>query len=199
MTRGQKTLAALIVLFSLAHLVDTHDHTQRNFEFLPGMVESIPYDAQDPSPVFADGKTLQAPPAGTIARGHLPLHAGGRLLDVRTEWKQLSKADQLAWDKLTGPPPRKDGGDVARGRQVFAQVCATCHGMAGAGDGETTKRGVPPPPALTAQGAKEMSDGRMFRIITVGQANMAAHGAQVRRADRWNVIRFVRTLQGGQQ
>ena len=51
------------------------------------------------------------------------------------------------------------------------------------------------PPALFAQGAIDMSDGQMFRIITAGQGNMAPHATQVARADRWRVIRFVRSLQ----
>ena len=61
---------------------------------------------------------------------------------------------------------------------------------------QLTKRGVPPPPALDGDGTKAMSDGRLFRIITAGQGNMAPHAVQVGRDDRWRVVRFIRSLQG---
>ena len=47
---------------------------ERNLEALPGMVKSVPAEAFSESAVFADGKTLQPPPAGTVVRGLLPLH-----------------------------------------------------------------------------------------------------------------------------
>ncbi|MHC4958021.1 MAG: c-type cytochrome [Planctomycetota bacterium] len=194
MTTGQLVILGAIVVAALLHFIDAHDHTRRNFEFLPEMVDSVPYDPQDKNPNFADGKTLQSPPAGTVARGFLPLRAGGRALETRGEWKDLTVADQDAWNALKMPEPKK--GDVERGQKVFTSVCAACHGGSGAGGAESTRRGVPPPPSLTADGAKQMSDGRLLRIIVAGQANMPSHAAQVARADRWRVIRHVRTLQG---
>jgi mono/diheme cytochrome c family protein len=189
MTPGQKFFLGAILVAALLHFVDVHDHTRRNFEFLPEMVDSVPYDPQDENPNFADGMTLRTPPDGTIARGFLPLG-----LETRGEWKELTAADQAAWDALKMPEAKE--GDAERGRKVFTSVCAACHGANGTGGAESTKRGVPPPPSLAADGAKQMSDGRLLRIIVAGQANMPSHAAQVARADRWRVIRHVRSLQG---
>src|SRR6516225_10321077 len=47
---------------------------ERNVQFFPNMVESVPYQAYSANPNFPDGKTLQAPEPGTIARGLLPFH-----------------------------------------------------------------------------------------------------------------------------
>ena len=71
-------LLLLILFLALvaANLVLGADPSKKNVEVLPGMVDSVPYDAYAPNPVFADGKTLQQPPAGTIPRGRRPLHYG---------------------------------------------------------------------------------------------------------------------------
>lgn len=194
MTTLQKTLALAIVVVILLHFVGDSDLRQRNYEVMPEMFFSIPYGAFDPNPNFADGKTAHPPVPGTIAQGHAPLAAEGVLLDTTREWKDLPGGQQAAWNAFEAPEPAET--DLARGREVFSVICITCHGPGGAGDGKVTKRGVPPPPSLAGDGAKAMSDGRLFRIITAGQGNMAPHAVQVSRDNRWRVIRFVRSLQG---
>ena len=193
MNTTQKLLTVAIVVAAALHFVGGAEPDRRNYEIMPDMLVSVPYGAFDPNPNFEDGKTAQAPIAGTIARGFAPLHSNGLVLDTTRAWKELGAAQQAAWDSYAAPEPKDS--DLPRGREVFASVCAACHGSGGAGDGAATKRGVPPPPPLSAEGATAMSDGRLFRIITVGQGNMASHAAQVARADRWRVVRFVRTLQ----
>ena len=46
---------------------------RRGFEYMPDMAHSLPYNSFAPNPVTRDGKTLQAPVAGTIPRGFQPL------------------------------------------------------------------------------------------------------------------------------
>jgi hypothetical protein len=48
-----------------------------------------------------------------------------------------------------------------------------------------------------AEKALQLSGGQMFHIITYGQKNMPSHAAQVPPDDRWRVIAYVRSLQGG--
>ena len=193
MNKTQKALVAAIVVAAGLHFVGWSDNRVRNYEIMPDMLTSVPYGSFDANPNFPDGKTAQAPIEGTIARGFAPLHSRGLVLDLARPWKELSAAQRGAWDAFAAPEAAE--GDVARGREVFQAICATCHGAGGAGDGLATKRGVPPPPALSAQGAVGMSDGQIFRIITAGQGNMAPHAAQVARVDRWRVVRYVRSLQ----
>jgi len=193
MTSTQRVLLFAILLAAALHFPSWSDHRKRNWEVMLDMLESIPYGPLDENPNFPDGKTARPPIEGTIARGFAPLVSNGLVLDVECDWKDLEAAQAAAWDALA--PPKPADGDLARGAAVFAAICATCHGPSGAGDGAVTKRGVPPPPPLFAEGARGMSDGRLYRIITAGQGNMAPHAAQVARADRWRVVRFVRTLQ----
>ena len=202
MSMVEKALIALLAVIVIATLWAGPDKTERNYEFMPDMVRSPAYESMTSNPVFGDGLTMQVPPEGTVARGFLPLASSGLVLDTGTEWEKLTKEQTAAWDALGAPwdweklDAEARARIVDRGKAVFGAICATCHGQGGAGDGPVTKRGVPPPANLVADANKALSDGRMYRAITAGKGNMAAHAAQVGREDRWKVIRFVRTLQG---
>lgn len=182
------------------------DPTRRNVVYAPtmrfDMAESPGYESQDPNPNFPDGKTLQRPPPGTIARGHPPLAVAGTILDTVTQpWNELSAPQRAAWNALQAPWDWAALGDPARaavlrrGQAVYETFCIVCHGPRGAGDGPVTKRGVPPPKPFTDPAVLPLSDGRMFRSVSYGQANMPAYRSQVEREDRWKVIRYIRTLQ----
>lgn len=160
------------------------DPTQRNWEFVPEMVDSVPYDSYAENPVTRDGKTLQAPPPGTIARGVTPFHFG----------PGNAEAERAGRD-LTNPLP-KDAANLARGDKVFHSICTPCHGSGGQGDGPIIPR-FPSPPSLTATHARQLPDGRIFHIISRGQGLMPSHAAQVAPLDRWRVVQFIRSLQGG--
>jgi len=197
MTGFQKFLLAAIAVVAALHFVGGHDHERRNFEVMPEMLEPVPYESQGVNPAFPDGKTMRPPVPGTIARGFPALASKGLVLDARIDWKDLSAAQQDAWNALAAPPIPKGrtAMSVARGRDVFGAICATCHGPGAEGDGPVTKRGVPPPPSLLLPATAAKSDGHLYRIITAGQGNMAPHAAQVARADRWRLVRYLRTLQ----
>jgi mono/diheme cytochrome c family protein len=179
--------AALLIALAVAlggNWVARSDTSQPNLEYFPDMAHSPRYNAFEENPNFADGKTLQAPPAGSIARGFLPLRY------------QATPKDALrAADELRAPPASSAG--VERGRVVFANICRSCHGPGGHGDGAVARRGFPPPPSLLAGNAINMKDGQMFHIITFGQGNMPPHAAQVSREDRWNDMRSLQQRNPG--
>lgn len=202
-------LALALALVGLAglHLALAPRPTQRNLELLPEMVDSVPYDAYAPSPVFADGKTLQAPPAGTIPRGLLPLHYAPGPQEAARAGRELANPRALPAVYAEGAelPPTLAAAragqqaafdrDLARGEAVYAVYCALCHGATGAGDGTVAKRGFPAPPSLLAENARKMADGRMFHLITYGGENMPPYAVQVSREERWQAILHVRELQ----
>ena len=119
------------------------DPAQRNVVYAPtthfGMAESPGYESQDPNPHFADGKTLQRPPAGTIARGHPPLASGETILDTTTPaWKDVSEAQRAAWNALAPSwdwstlDDKARGAVLRRGEAVYNTFCIVCHGPGGA-------------------------------------------------------------------
>lgn len=182
---GQLLLVVVLLLLIAGHWAVPSNQTQRNFRFLPGMVDSVAYEAQARAPRF-DGEFVVdlRPPEGSVARGHEPLPYGSG-----------AEGAALAATDLVSPLSPDDAAATARGAFVFSTFCVTCHGPQGLGDGPASKQGVPPPPSLLGEQALSMSDGRMYHIITFGQGNMAAYASQVERDDRWRVIRYVRQLQ----
>lgn len=160
------------------------DNTRRNFEVLPGMVSSVPYDSFAQNPNYRDGKTLQPLVRGVVVRGFMPLHYAATPDDAKR-----------AGVELASPVARNDAAALARGEAVYLTYCEVCHGLQGKGDGPVAQRGYPAPPSLLAPNALNLKDGQIFHILTYGQNNMPSYAAQVLRKDRWKVIAYVRTLQ----
>lgn len=177
------TLAVSIVVLIVVSWMIGGNTEEPNYEFLPGMLYSIPYDTFAANEHFPDGKTLQAPIPGTIPRGHMPLRYAATPEDAAR-----------AGDELQSPFTAE--ADLRqRGAKVYATFCIPCHGAGGRGDGPVTKRGYPPPPSLFAENGMDMKDGRIFHLITYGQGNMPAYAAQLSPDDRWKVILHIRSLQ----
>ena len=176
-------LVIVATLLSLNWLLRA-DPSARNFEFLPDMARSVPYDAFSSNPNFADDMTLRPRVPGTVIRGMMPLHYAATPADAKR-----------AGVELTNPIAPNDAAAMGRGAVVYATYCEICHGPAGKGDGTVAQRGFPAPPSLLAPKARGLADGQIFHILTFGQNNMPSYASQIDRDDRWKVILHVRSLQ----
>ena len=153
------------------------------FVVMPGMQSSVPYDAHDRNPVTRTGQTLLVPPEGTV-----PLEGPAFPYGPGTEEAERAGCEL---ENPLEPTPA----NLARGKQVFENVCAVCHGPGGQGDGPIIGR-FPNPPSLTAARAQGLPDGRIVHVISRGQGVMPSHAAQVLLEDRWRVVLHLRQLQG---
>lgn len=160
------------------------DTTQRNFDLMPGMVTSVASESFTANTVLPGGVTLQQPPAGTIPRDFRPLH-----------YAATPEEAQRAGLELRNPYSTEDVEAVGRGEVVYTTYCQICHGAGGTGDGTVAKRGFPTPASLVAANARNITDGRIFHIVTYGQGNMPGHASQVEPSDRWRVALWLRHLQ----
>ncbi|HEU5453059.1 MAG TPA: cytochrome c [Terriglobales bacterium] len=160
------------------------DAAKTNYELFPDMAHSVRSNAFAPNANLAAGQTLQAPPAGAIPRGYLPLHYAATPQDAARAGEELISPDAPGNERA-----------LQRGAQVFANFCSECHGAAAAGNGPVAQRGYPPPPSLLAEHAVKMKDGQLFHILTYGQNNMPSYASQLSRQDRWDAIFYVRSLQ----
>lgn len=187
MTRVPRSLVLLAALGTLAlagALSVRRDPRRPNLEVLPAdMVRGPAAQSGMASGLFADGRVQRLPPAGTIARGALPLPFGPGP-------EEAARAGR----ELTNPVPAEPR-EVARGRTVFAAACACCHGPTGLADAPAVQRGVPPPPSLLRPETRALPDGEVFHAITFGRKNMPSAALQVVPEDRWRVIRYLRSLQ----
>jgi mono/diheme cytochrome c family protein len=123
---------------------------------------------------------LMEPQAGSVAVGETPYPYA------------QNEADK-AGAELVNPLPATPE-VIAHGRFVFENVCITCHGPKGAGDGNVTAL-FPKPPSLMTQKVRDWPDGQLFHRPMRGQNSMPSHARQVDQRDAWSVIHYIRAMQ----
>ncbi|HKQ61873.1 MAG TPA: cytochrome c [Candidatus Polarisedimenticolaceae bacterium] len=146
------------------------------------------FESQQANPLFADGRAMRPPVAGTVPQE-------GFDTDARVA-TGLDGPDYL--HALPLPLTREL---LARGHERYGIYCAPCHGLAGYGDGMVARRageGWVPPSSFHAEPAASRPVGHLFNTITRGIRTMPAYGPQIPVADRWAIVAYVRALQRSQ-
>jgi len=135
------------------------------------MVSQPKYQEYEPAALFRNGRVLQVPVAGTVAR------------DDPARAAQASERPALTAELL------------ARGRQQFDIFCAPCHSRTGDGDGMAVQRGMPRPPSYQVDRLRAAPDQHFFDVITKGHGAMYSYAARVKPRDRWAIVAYIRALQ----
>lgn len=83
---------------------------------------------------------------------------------------------------------------LAEGKRLYTIYCSHCHGTTGTQPGLVGEKyaGVP---SYTSAAVKDLNEGHVFHVITMGKGRMYPHGSQLNIAERWQVVRYVQTLQ----
>ena len=87
--------------------------------------------------------------------------------------------------------------NLAQGRAIYQQNCASCHGVSGMGDGPAGAAIHPKPPALGSSAAVHgASPALMYRIVSVGVAGtpMISFASALTSEQRWNVVAYITSL-----
>lgn len=147
---------------------------------------------QAASPLFADGRAMRPPVAGTVERAAVvdnPALTAGKVGDRWVETMPLPVDEAL----------------MRRGRERYDIFCAPCHGISGYGDGPVSKRAEALaegtwviPSSLHTDQSRNLAVGQLFETIAHGVRNMPSYGAQVGVQDRWAIVAYVRALQRSQ-
>jgi mono/diheme cytochrome c family protein len=154
------------------------------FPVLPPMVHMLDQPRLNPQKAdtfFKDGHGMQMPPAGTVARGYLP----------------LAVASQEEAAALPNPLPRTREA-FAVGREAYRRRCAVCHGPLGNGIGSLTAAYLAKPANLQARQFLAYEDGKIYWAIVMGKNAMPSHAADMSETERWAVVHYVRALQRAQ-
>jgi len=180
-----KAVAARLALSAALLATAACDHQQRpGFEYMPDMGHSVPYDSFAPNPVTRDGKTMQAPVAGTVPRGFRRLHY------------QPTPEDALRAGRELHSPFTADERTLAQGQRLFETFCVVCHGAAGKGDGPLVPK-IPNPPSYTSERVRGMAAGQLFHVISYGSGRMPSYASQISERERWLIVSYVEVLRRG--
>jgi mono/diheme cytochrome c family protein len=140
------------------------------------------YTALEHVNFIGDTSAPRLPVEGTVARGHL-----------RDDTHfYTGKIDD---EPVAEFPFPVDARVMTRGQEMFNAFCSPCHGRTGEGDGPIVRRGFSPPPSLIEDRLREVPAGHIFDVITNGFGAMPDHASQIRPADRWAIVAYVRALQ----
>lgn len=179
----RKGLNYSFLLWAVA-ILSSCDSDRRNtgYEYFDDMAHSTAYESYTANPNFADGKTMQAPVAGTIPRGTVPYAYEktdeDRILAATTLVNELELSKE----------------NLQRGEKMYGVYCLQCHGEKGDGQGAlyVNKKYPYPPASLLSEKMMPASEGDMYHVITVGHGIMAEHGSMIQPEDRWKITMYIK-------
>jgi mono/diheme cytochrome c family protein len=105
-------------------------------------------------------------------------------------------------DRITNPRTRTSA-SINRGKIVYETYCLICHGEGGHGDGPISSEAGGPfvgIRSLVDGDAVKRTDGYLYGVIVnaqaMGRALMPRYGDKIHGTDQWDLVNYVRTLQG---
>lgn len=126
------------------------------------------------------------PVAGTLRRGDLFPYT---LPNDSNGYKMSSAVKNPFTDTL-------DAASLSEAGRLFNINCAICHGEKAAGNGPLATSGkIGGIANLTLPNYVALADGTMFHSITYGKGVMGSYASQLSKVQRWQVIKYIRTLQ----
>ena len=180
--------------------------TEPPIMIFPDMDDQDKVKAQVPSLFFADGMGAREPVPGTQPLGFNPDGAseiggipeyefGG--LDTYYHTGRIGDYYGTGMPEELNLTEETTAALIRRGRERYAIYCAICHGDSGDGGGIAGQYGVPGIANLQLGPylADSYPDGRLYRVINLGQGQMAGYGYNIPIRDRWAIVAYVRALQ----
>ncbi len=100
----------------------------------------------------------------------------------------------VTWQTLLSNPAVSSDVSLNRGAELYRINCAMCHGTRETYPGAVGQKLVPPPPNLYTTRISTLSDGDLFKRITLGFGRMPAFQDQIAETDRWHLVNYVKTF-----
>ena len=130
------------------------------------MMEQPRANAYGKTSAFDDGVAMRAPPPGTRA---------------------VDETDDDA-------PPPKTREAMARGRERYETICATCHGVTGDGDTVVASKMRRRPPSFTEPRLLATSEREIHDVARDGYGLMPSYATKLDARERWEVAYYVLAL-----
>lgn len=150
------------------------EHEQPNTIYMPDMVYSPAFKAQEP-------ESMRMPVKGTVPRGY--------------QAYQFAKNTPDEVSRALKNPVRRTAAVLERGQDRYNIYCSVCHGPVGDGDGSVSGKFPRPPSLHSDKVAGQWGDGAIYHVITMGQNAMPPYASQLDPDDRWAIVHYIRALQ----
>lgn len=83
---------------------------------------------------------------------------------------------------------------VQKGKEIYEQKCALCHGDKGDGKGPAAAGLNPKPTTFQGSHGEKMTDGEHLWKITTGRGPMPSYEKELSVEERWHVINYINTF-----
>lgn len=140
-------------------------------------------DPYKTSEFFADGKTMQKPPDGTVAYDDTTGHHD--VVEGIVDGAYVAKI-----------PVAVTRDALEEGRRDYDVFCGPCHGALGDGRGPVALNfRLRKPPSLVDAPVTQYPPGQIYAVIAVGYGLMPSYATQLGVEERWRVVMYVEALQ----
>jgi mono/diheme cytochrome c family protein len=114
-------------------------------------------------------------------------HAGGHANDKASDshWS----APKLETER-SNPIPRSEA-SIARGKSIYTELCADCHGNSGIGDGPVAKDLTTQPTNLVMMSG-EHKDGDLAWKIKTGKGDMPSWADELSDDEIWDTVNYLK-------
>lgn len=196
-----KYVKSFLVLAIVSLLILSCDKSTPSSVFFPDMYYPVAYDPYQEAvkpytdevnevPLFVnkDGQTALAPVKGTVARNKekvLPIE-----FDNTPEGYEASKLVLVSPLELDSTNNKEK--DLERGKKLYEQTCAACHGVGGDGQGSIVQTGAYN--GVPNYADRQISVGSIHYVITYGKNAMGSYASHLTPADRWRVAQYVMSV-----
>lgn len=175
------------------------DKNSPGYEYMPDMYRSQSYKPFEYSPIYADGITMRNQVEGTIMHSFDPEKSINYMPFYYSDTPE-GRDSAIAYLKNPLPVTQEN---IDEGKRLYDVFCVACHGTAGKGDGPVVKLLLSrenfglQPPAYDSDQLKEATEGQIYYATQYGKGNMGPYTSQLNSYERWQVVQYVQTLQGG--
>ncbi len=80
---------------------------------------------------------------------------------------------------------------IQKGKEIYENKCALCHGTKGDGKGPASAGLSPKPTNFKESHGEKMTDGEHFWKIATGRGAMPSYAKDLTEEERWHVINYI--------
>lgn len=100
----------------------------------------------------------------------------------------------ITWQTLLSNPIVSSDASLHRGMDLYRINCVMCHGTRETSPGAVGQKLVPPPPDLHEPRIKALSDGDIYKRISLGFGRMPPFQPVLSATDRWHLVNYLRSI-----